>query len=78
MRIRPGETYSQKEMIQMVNEIDDRLTDLERALNYGNYVTGAEPAQRLREFDINTATPDEMRLVLATLIEDFKLVGRLK
>lgn len=78
MRIKPGEIYSQKEQIQITTEIDNRLQDLERALNYGNYITNIQTADKLRTIDVNTATLDELRKIVATLIEDFRTVGRLK
>lgn len=78
MRIRPGAVYSQKEQLMILTEIDNRLTDLERALNAGNYIIANLGDNRVRTLDVSTATLDDLKAFVATLVEDFKLVGRLK
>lgn len=78
LRIRPGTEYSQKEQFQILTEIDQRLEDLERALNAGNYIIANLGDNRVRTLDVSTATLDELRQFVATLVMDFKAVGRLK
>lgn len=78
LRIRPGREYSQKEFFQILTEIDNRLTDLERALNAGNYVITNLGEERLRDLDINQTSFEDLKKLVGTLIEDMKAVGRLK
>ena len=76
--IRPGRDYSQKEQLQILTDIDNRITDLERALNNGNYIIANLGDGRVRTLDVNTASLDDLRKFVATLVTDFKTAGRLK
>ena len=76
--IRPGRDYSQKEQLQILTDIDNRITDLERALNNGNYIIAHLGDGRVRSLDVNTASLDDLRKFVATLVTDFKTAGRLK
>lgn len=78
IRIRPGATYNQKEQFQILTDVDQRLEDLERALNAGNYVITNLGDERVRTLDVTTATTEQVAKFIATLIEDLKTVGRLK
>jgi len=78
MRIRPGSEYSQKEQLMIMTEIDNRLEDLERAVNAGNYQIAGLGDERVRTLDVNTATLTELCKFVATLVLDLKAVGRLK
>lgn len=76
--IRPGKEYFQKEQLQILTDIDNRITDLERALNNGNYIIANLGDGRVRTLDVNTASLDDLRKFVATLVTDFKTAGRLK
>lgn len=76
--LRPGKEYAQKEQLQILTDIDNRITDLERALNNGNYIIANLGDGRVRTLDVNTASLDDLRKFVATLVTDFKTAGRLK
>lgn len=78
LRIRPGREYSQKEFFQILTELDNRISDLERAMNAGNYTLTNLDDERLRALDINQTSFEDLKKIVGTLIEDMKAVGRLK
>lgn len=78
LRIRPGREYSQKEFFQILTELDNRISDLERAMNNGNYTLTNLGDERLRALDINQTSFEDLKKIVGTLIEDMKAVGRLK
>lgn len=78
IRIRPGLEYRQKEFLQILTDLDNRISDLERALNAGNYQTVNLGDERLRSLDVANTSLEDLRKVVATLIEDMRAVGRLK
>lgn len=72
------DTYDPVEFNRIIKDFDDRLTDLEMAINAKPFVVlNVGDATRLRTFDVNTATVAELRRVLGTLIVDFQKKGRL-
>lgn len=78
MRIQPATEYNERNQRQMLTDLDQRLEDLERACNAGNYIIENLGDTRVRTLDVNTASLDDVRKFVATLVMDLKTVGRLK
>lgn len=76
MRLRPERTYNPDVMIRIVDDLYNRVEDLERAINQQPYII-TNYLEPLREIDLDTVTFDELKVLVATLITDFKTVGRL-
>ena len=71
----PPREYDYNQMMMILTRIDQRLQNLERA--FARDVYAATPVADTRTIDAATATVADVANVLATLIKDLKVVGRL-
>lgn len=74
MRKIPPKTYDQTEFKLILDEIDTRLKNLERAINATPFTVSG--ATGLRQLDVATATPQQVADFVATLISDLRKAGR--
>ena len=70
----PGATYSQSDMIVLLQSVDQRLADLERIIADRYTVTNGTDQRAL---DVTAATLPDVARVLGTLLSDLKLAGKL-
>ena len=71
----PPREYSQQEFMRILTEFDQRLTDLERALNIDRYQLNN--VTLTRTFDPTTATLADTAQTLGTLLTDLQRRGRI-
>lgn len=71
----PPREYNYDDFMLILTELDQRITDLERAITDQNYTVTNNTTNRT--IDPLTATTAQTAQVVATLIEDMKLRGRL-
>lgn len=71
------DVYDQGQMQILIDNIDQRLNDNERAAGKSRYAITEPSGGRVRVFDPNTATLSDVADVLATLLADLKERGRI-